>query len=558
MAAFDLTLIQQIENACRHFDRVRVLDLAAQLADSIRASGLPYPAQDAGTVLELLRHDRYFDAALPLADAILESGQNDPAVRLAYAQALIDTGRLAAAIPLLESLAEHAPPHSKTRNSAVGLIGRAYKQLYVNGAGEPAVREDYLRRAFTAYYDAYTANNALSWHGINAVALLHRARRDKVDLPPVPPFEKPIYDQMKAQVDAGTADDWAMVTAGEAAIALGDYESAKRWYATYAAGDPAKIDAFEIGSSLRQLEEVWQLTKDKSPGAEILPLLNAALLNRAGGAVKIGPESITREVKAAKRAGGEEKTFGDEHVKTIKWYSTGLERCGPICRIERLLDERPFGTGFLVRGEDFCDALEGEMFILTNHHVLPSTMPPEKAFARFQEIDSAKKFLLADVAWENRDLDAALVRLKTAPPKKVKTFPFASQCPAREKNQAKDIPRVYVIGHPLGGPLSISLYDNELVATDGRRLHYRAPTEPGSSGSPVFNEEWELIGLHHYGDWGVQSLYGDGSIYDANEAFWIGAIVDLCKTEIKPAAPPPPARSARPSTRAKKASPRRR
>ncbi|HBL29593.1 MAG TPA: serine protease, partial [Acidobacteria bacterium] len=48
-----------------------------------------------------------------------------------------------------------------------------------------------------------------------------------------------------------------------------------------------------------------------------------------------------------------------------------------------------------------------------------------------------------------------------------------------------DTAKVYVIGHPLGGGLSLSLTDNALLGTSERLLHYRAPTEGGSSGSPV-------------------------------------------------------------------------
>ena len=60
---------------------------------------------------------------------------------------------------------------------------------------------------------------------------------------------------------------------------------------------------------------------------------------------------------------------------------------------------------------------------------------------------------------------------------------------------------VTVLGHPGGGTLSFSIADNELLDYEdtGFKLHYRTPTEGGSSGSPVFNQEWRLIGLHHAG-----------------------------------------------------------
>jgi V8-like Glu-specific endopeptidase len=34
-------------------------------------------------------------------------------------------------------------------------------------------------------------------------------------------------------------------------------------------------------------------------------------------------------------------------------------------------------------------------------------------------------------------------------------------------------------------------------SVDGGRFRYTTPTEPGSSGSPVFNAVLQLIGIHH-------------------------------------------------------------
>ena len=84
--------------------------------------------------------------------------------------------------------------------------------------------------------------------------------------------------------------------------------------------------------------------------------------------------------------------------------------------------------------------------------------------------------------------------------------------------------RVYVIGYPYGGGLSFSINDNELLDRDDRVLHYRAPTEGGSSGSPVFNQKWNLIGLHHGGGLEVPKLNNKPGTYAANEGIWIQAI----------------------------------
>ncbi len=57
--------------------------------------------------------------------------------------------------------------------------------------------------------------------------------------------------------------------------------------------------------------------------------------------------------------------------------------------------------------------------------------------------------------------------------------------------------RIYVMGHPKGGELAVSIYDNSLVAYENPYVHYRSPTEGGSSGSPVFTRKWNLFAVHH-------------------------------------------------------------
>jgi hypothetical protein len=56
--------------------------------------------------------------------------------------------------------------------------------------------------------------------------------------------------------------------------------------------------------------------------------------------------------------------------------------------------------------------------------------------------------------------------------------------------------RVFVISHPLGGPLALSVRDTRLVAYEGFDVDYYAATELGSGGAPVFDDEWNIIAIH--------------------------------------------------------------
>jgi V8-like Glu-specific endopeptidase len=96
-------------------------------------------------------------------------------------------------------------------------------------------------------------------------------------------------------------------------------------------------------------------------------------------------------------------------------------------------------------------------------------------------------------------------------------YPLAAVLPARESES-----QIRVIGHPSGRGLSISA--NKLLDHEEPKIHYRTATEGGSSGSPVFNQDWRLIGLHHAGGEMMPRLNGKDGTYEANEGIWIKAI----------------------------------
>jgi endonuclease G len=61
---------------------------------------------------------------------------------------------------------------------------------------------------------------------------------------------------------------------------------------------------------------------------------------------------------------------------------------------------------------------------------------------------------------------------------------------------------VNIIQHPRGGLKQIAFRENKVIAIPQGQpqfLYYTTDTEPGSSGSPCFNDQWELVALHHSG-----------------------------------------------------------
>jgi endonuclease G len=85
---------------------------------------------------------------------------------------------------------------------------------------------------------------------------------------------------------------------------------------------------------------------------------------------------------------------------------------------------------------------------------------------------------------------------------------------------------VNIIEHPSGMPKMVALRNNRLVARTTRTLLYETDTENGSSGSPVYNDLWEVVALHHYGEPFLEKIDDTGKAIPTkvNEGVRISAI----------------------------------
>jgi tetratricopeptide repeat protein/trypsin-like peptidase len=523
-------LERRLKQTLDAFDWQGAAGICNEIIDRINASAVKVPDTTAKRLMASLRAKRRFTLMRQLAEALINSGVQPCQVRRQYAQALIDDGKLQDAEALLQVIFEDPTCNAGEVIEACGLLGRVYKQRYVNNSNAPANENAVnLQRALELYYEAYRLNPKENlWHGINAVALSARGRRDGLSFAELPDelalareILATIADKEEQTTPLRAFDE---ATRLEAYVALGQYGAADDSAWRYV--DSVDADAFEISSTVRQLTEVWQLTDNEPPGNHILPILKAGHLKKEGGFAEHQPGKVAEESAAVGLAIQElEAKFGGARTVTLIWYRRGLEQCNSVARVERR-NGQGHGTGWLVKASDFFPGREG-VLLLTNEHVISNNPEhrraifPDDARANFQAVGEILK--LKEIVWCSpyTDLDATFVTLEgepKAPP--LELFDRDVRLP-----QPPEAARLYIIGHPMGGDLQFSIEDNHLLACNEKLLHYRTPTEPGSSGSPVFeSEDWRVVALHHGGSASLKRIDGVDGTYEANEGIAIRAI----------------------------------
>ena len=90
--------------------------------------------------------------------------------------------------------------------------------------------------------------------------------------------------------------------------------------------------------------------------------------------------------------------------------------------------------------------------------------------------------------------------------------------------------RVNIIQHPGGQQKQVALQGNLVEYADEKVLQYVTATLPGSSGSPVFSDSWEVCAIHHAG--GTLLEPATGRRHFRNEGIRLSRIRDDLAPEI--------------------------
>ncbi|MEY3368525.1 MAG: hypothetical protein RI973_1680 [Bacteroidota bacterium] len=191
-----------------------------------------------------------------------------------------------------------------------------------------------------------------------------------------------------------------------------------------------------------------------------------------------------------------EKIMGDRsRMVKISWLEMALKATRSVGRI--VCPDGATGTGFLVEGN----------YLFTNHHVIPDQVTADNAYVEFnfeEDISGRPKTRYqyhfdADQFLTNGDPTMDYTRLKVL--ERPGSVPLSEWGCLQLAPDAIPVPGdpVNIIQHPKGDVKQIALTSNEVLSLWKSYLFYKADTEPGSSGSPVFNQSWQVVALHHAG-----------------------------------------------------------
>jgi tetratricopeptide (TPR) repeat protein/S1-C subfamily serine protease len=517
-------------------------------------------------VLEACRNQRAFDLVTRMADRALLREAGDARVRNIYAQALIDMGQTFAAVDMLQSVLKLPGLQREQAAEAKGLLGRANKQIYVDNVKSSNVPLD-IRKRFRPYLENAIKEYASAvdparpgenyWHGSQTIALMNLAAEDgHGDIPnpcSVSPDElaRRIIAALKPQVDNDDPDAWISGAIGQCYLALKDYENADKYFGIFVRH--RNLQDFMLHGTVRQIEEVWRITPQTSGAGPLLARLKEAQIKRPEGRFTIPNQQLGKLRELADSQLIESNVPGGGYVP-LRELQIVVQRAAGVIAVRSSAGET-YGTGFLFKGSDLHAKLGDAVYLMTNAHVMtdpakvghePGTIGPADVRLWLESQNLELKCEPVAV-WQSPVArhDATIVRI-TSPISGAQMLPISNEGESLQVEGPSEPPkatRVSVIGHPKGGPLSLSIVGNALSGANGllvdmgpRRageddpvyLHYRAPTEPGNSGSPVFEtQKWSVIGLHHMGfdqfD-GRAKLMGRPGTNHANEGICIKSI----------------------------------
>lgn len=206
----------------------------------------------------------------------------------------------------------------------------------------------------------------------------------------------------------------------------------------------------------------------------------------------LGPPVPDEESLSPLLEGQPDNILGVNNLRQISWIAKGLAVSRSVCRIH---SPQGLGTGFLV----------GESLLMTNHHVIRSTNQAKQTVIEFgyqlgakDDYEHTYRYDLDPSRFHTSIfLDYTLVGVRVDsrnPP--LDSWGTLSLNPNADPVRGE---LACIIQHPNGGLKQISMSANWVLGCSEHRIWYTTDTMKGSSGSPVFNDVWQVVAIHHAG-----------------------------------------------------------
>jgi V8-like Glu-specific endopeptidase len=207
-----------------------------------------------------------------------------------------------------------------------------------------------------------------------------------------------------------------------------------------------------------------------------------------------------------------EKITGVKSTLTdIVFLEVGLQKARSVARVQT---PTQLGSGFLI---------ENNLFV-TNNHVIPDPDTAQQSELQFNyqkqldgQMAKTTKFKLSPEEFfkTSKEDDWTIVRVNGEANQEWGRLDLNPAVVTKGNH-------VNIIQHPNGLPKKIAYLANTVVYADHKRVQYLTDTERGSSGSPVFDMNWNVVALHHAG-LGPENTVDD---YIRNQGILIDIIIN--------------------------------
>jgi len=251
-----------------------------------------------------------------------------------------------------------------------------------------------------------------------------------------------------------------------------------------------------------------------------------ALLDRTAVAVA-DPDTLRRRIVQALGEGSDAAQVAIDRLVTgsdqlnVAYLERGMIAADAVARVEVRNGESSLvgsATGFMI----------SPRLLVTNHHVLPTADDAAQSWVHFRsEFDALGRLLEACVFalepstffYTDRDLDVSVVAVaEETPDRRQRVARFGWLRLASSADTILPGEWVTVVHHPAGKPKQVALRQNLLIKHDDRDLWYATETASGSSGAPLFNDSWQVVGLHRVG---APARDRDGRILTVDGQPWV-------------------------------------